>query len=427
MARFCRQHAATMASATIPCSTFASSTRALPNSTPPKRTGARIVARRSPASSSVCSGFADAGRRGPSGHPAASAALGISRWKRRRVSHPPPLALYVHVPVVRAEVSVLRLQLARLAGRQQHWPAADGDPRERLPRGPDRRPRIGLPLVWGRRVDSVFIGGGTPSLLSGEGVDELLPPCAAACPCCRTPKSPSKPIREPSKPESLPPFALPASTACRWASRASTRGTSGPRPHPRRSRRQTGDRDRRQPLRQFQSRPDVRSARADAGGGSADVDAALACAPPHLSCYQLTIEANTAFAARPRALPDPIPVPTCRTRSRRSWRRPAIGTTKPRLLRGLAGVPAQPQLLAVRRLPGHRCRRPRQADAARPRAAPDALEAAGAVSGQGGGRHAGAGGVHRRPAELPFEFMLNALRLVEGFDAPLFECAPRCR
>jgi len=31
-----------------------------------------------------------------------------------------------------------------------------------------------LPLVWGRRVSTVFIGGGTPSLLSGQAVDRLL-------------------------------------------------------------------------------------------------------------------------------------------------------------------------------------------------------------------------------------------------------------
>jgi len=31
-----------------------------------------------------------------------------------------------------------------------------------------------LPLVWGRRIHSIFIGGGTPSLLSAEGLDRLL-------------------------------------------------------------------------------------------------------------------------------------------------------------------------------------------------------------------------------------------------------------
>ena len=37
----------------------------------------------------------------------------------------------------------------------------------------------------------------------------------------------------------------------------------------------------------------------------ADVEAALSFAPSHLSCYQLTLEAGTAFAAAPPALPDP--------------------------------------------------------------------------------------------------------------------------
>ena len=31
-----------------------------------------------------------------------------------------------------------------------------------------------LPLIWGRRVVSVFLGGGTPSLLSDGGLDALL-------------------------------------------------------------------------------------------------------------------------------------------------------------------------------------------------------------------------------------------------------------
>ena len=31
-----------------------------------------------------------------------------------------------------------------------------------------------LPLVWGRPVHSIFIGGGTPSLFSPEAIDELL-------------------------------------------------------------------------------------------------------------------------------------------------------------------------------------------------------------------------------------------------------------
>lgn len=39
-----------------------------------------------------------------------------------------------------------------------------------------------LPLVWGRPVSSIFIGGGTPSLLSAEGTDRLLSSVRALLP-----------------------------------------------------------------------------------------------------------------------------------------------------------------------------------------------------------------------------------------------------
>jgi oxygen-independent coproporphyrinogen-3 oxidase len=33
---------------------------------------------------------------------------------------------------------------------------------------------LALPLIWGRKVLSVFIGGGTPSLFSAASIDKLL-------------------------------------------------------------------------------------------------------------------------------------------------------------------------------------------------------------------------------------------------------------
>ncbi|ANB17045.1 radical SAM family heme chaperone HemW [Dokdonella koreensis] len=42
----------------------------------------------------------------------------------------------------------------------------------------------------------------------------------------------------------------------------------------------------------------------DLAGARADVDRAIALAPPHVSHYQLTLEPNTLFAARPPPLPD---------------------------------------------------------------------------------------------------------------------------
>jgi oxygen-independent coproporphyrinogen-3 oxidase len=42
----------------------------------------------------------------------------------------------------------------------------------------------------------------------------------------------------------------------------------------------------------------------DVAGALADLEAALAFEPPHISHYQLTLEPNTVFAARPPVLPD---------------------------------------------------------------------------------------------------------------------------
>ena len=55
----------------------------------------------------------------------------------------------------------------------------------------------------------------------------------------------------------------------------------------------------------------------DAAGALADLEAALALAPEHLSHYQLTLEPNTLFAARPPALPDSDAVWAMQTRSAR--------------------------------------------------------------------------------------------------------------
>ena len=39
-----------------------------------------------------------------------------------------------------------------------------------------------LPSVWGRTIDTVFIGGGTPSLFSPEGIEQLLSSIRARVP-----------------------------------------------------------------------------------------------------------------------------------------------------------------------------------------------------------------------------------------------------
>ena len=39
-----------------------------------------------------------------------------------------------------------------------------------------------MPLVWGRKVGSIFIGGGTPSLFSAAAIDRLLAAIRARLP-----------------------------------------------------------------------------------------------------------------------------------------------------------------------------------------------------------------------------------------------------
>ena len=92
-------------------------------------------------------------RRQPSELPASS----NSARSHRFPLHPHPVVAY--------RVPYCDFQLASRRRR---------DSRGRLHRGIDCRPRRALPLIWGRRVTTIFIGGGTLSLLSGEAVDALL-------------------------------------------------------------------------------------------------------------------------------------------------------------------------------------------------------------------------------------------------------------
>lgn len=82
----------------------------------------------------------------------------------------PPLALYIHIPwcvrkcpycdfnshSARQELPVQAYVAALMADLEQD-----------------------LPLVWGRAVSSIFFGGGTPSLFSGSAIDQILRGVAA--------------------------------------------------------------------------------------------------------------------------------------------------------------------------------------------------------------------------------------------------------
>jgi coproporphyrinogen III oxidase-like Fe-S oxidoreductase len=67
-----------------------------------------------------------------------------------------------------------------------------------------------LPLVWGRPVHSIFIGGGTPSLFSPQAIDRLLGDIRARLPLSPIARSRSRPTPAPSRRTASRPFALPA-------------------------------------------------------------------------------------------------------------------------------------------------------------------------------------------------------------------------
>jgi putative oxygen-independent coproporphyrinogen III oxidase len=77
----------------------------------------------------------------------------------------PPLALYVHIPWC-----------------VKKCPYCDFNSHEAKGEAPEREYvqalvsdlELALPQIWGRRVVSIFFGGGTPSLFSAQAIDELL-------------------------------------------------------------------------------------------------------------------------------------------------------------------------------------------------------------------------------------------------------------
>jgi putative oxygen-independent coproporphyrinogen III oxidase len=77
----------------------------------------------------------------------------------------PPLSLYIHVPwcVKKCPYCDFNSHEARGAFPEKEYVAAL-----------IRDLEMALPQIWGRKIYTVFFGGGTPSLLSGEGVAKIL-------------------------------------------------------------------------------------------------------------------------------------------------------------------------------------------------------------------------------------------------------------
>ena len=77
----------------------------------------------------------------------------------------PPLALYIHIPWC-----IRKCPYCDFYSHEKHSVLPEKDYLDVLSRDLE----LSLPMIWGRKVSSIFIGGGTPSLLSASGVDRLL-------------------------------------------------------------------------------------------------------------------------------------------------------------------------------------------------------------------------------------------------------------
>ncbi len=94
-----------------------------------------------------------------------------------------PLSLYVHLPWCLKKCPYCDFNSHEWKGAG----GATGVPEQRYLDALMADLEAALPLVWGRQVHSIFIGGGTPSLFSPQAIDRLLGdirarlPLAAGC------------------------------------------------------------------------------------------------------------------------------------------------------------------------------------------------------------------------------------------------------
>jgi oxygen-independent coproporphyrinogen-3 oxidase len=280
-----------------------------------------------------------------------------------------------------------------------------------------------LPLVWGRSVQSIFIGGGTPSLFSPAGIERLLADLRA-----RLRWAADCEVTLEANPGTFEQDRFKAFRAA-----GVTRLSIGV---------QSFNDDSLKALGRVHDAAQARAAVAEAAscfdtynldvmyalpGQSksallSDLEQALSYKPPHVSVYHLTIEPNTYFAKHPpSALPDEdlaydmLDLITAGTQAQGMQRYEVSAYARPghRCLHnqnywqfgdylGL-GAGAHGKISFAHRI----LRTVKWRDPAR------YIE--GASSGQ-----ATAQAEEIARAQLPFEFMLNALRLRDGFDLSLY-------
>ena len=210
----------------------------------------------------------------------------------------PPLALYIHFPWCEKKCPYCDFNSHQVKDGVQ------GFDEERYIKALITDLETELPRIWGRQVHSIFIGGGTPSLLSPTGMDDLLSAIRA-----RVNLEPGAEITMEANPGSVE-----ADKFAAFAKSGINRVSLGI---------QSFQDEQLKALGRIHNGEEAKQAIAIAvenfksvnidlmyglpnqslAAAKADIETALSFKTPHLSLYNLTLEPNTYFANFPPKLP----------------------------------------------------------------------------------------------------------------------------
>ncbi len=323
----------------------------------------------------------------------------------------PPLSLYVHVPWCVRKCPYCDFNSHEAKG---------GIPEDAYVEALIADLESALPQVWGRPVVSVFFGGGTPSLLSGTAVDRLLAAFRA-----RLPLAPDAEITLEANPGTAE-----AGKFAAFREAGVNRLSIGVQSFddaklPALGRIHTADEARHAielAQRHFERiNLDLMYAlpRQTLAEARRDIETAIACGTTHVSAYHLTLEPNTAFHHSPPPVPDDD----------------LAADMQQAVEEALGAVGFEHYETSAFARPGARCRHNLNywtfgdylgigAGAHAKISFPDRILRESRRRGPADYLSAAERRAEQREvttAELPFEFMMNALRLTEGVETRLFE------
>jgi putative oxygen-independent coproporphyrinogen III oxidase len=227
---------------------------------------------------------------------AAASALHYLQPGALRLAALPPLSLYIHFPWCVRKCPYCDFNSHESKGEL---------PEATYLAAVQRDLEQSLPLIWGRRIHTVFIGGGTPSLMSAAGLDQLLSMVRTLLPL-----EIDAEITMEANPGTFEAEKFRSYRAS-GVNRLSIGIQSFNADHLKALGRIHDDGEARRAvdiaathfdnfnLDLMYALPTQTLAQAES-----DLATALAYAPPHLSLYHLTMEPNTVFAKYPPVLPD---------------------------------------------------------------------------------------------------------------------------